>query len=151
MADTAHERALSADNAPLLEETDVVVLGAGHNGLVTAAYLARFGLRVTVLERLGHVGGAAVSEQLFPGIEARLSCFSYLVALMPYAVVRDLELDVELRSRPVASYTPVLRGGRADGMLVERKPGTATVESFRRVTGSDHDWRAWQRFYDQIG
>ena len=82
---------------------------------------------------------------------ARLSCFSYLVALMPYAVVRDLELDVELRSRPVASYTPVLRGGRADGMLVERKPGTATVESFRRVTGSDHDWRAWQRFYDQIG
>ena len=132
-------------------ETDVVVLGAGHNGLVTAAYLARFGLRVTVLERLDRVGGAAVSEQLFPGIEARLSCFSYLVALMPYAVVRDLELDLELRSRPVASYTPVLRGGRADGLLVERKPGTATVDSFRRVTGSDRDWRAWQRFYDQIG
>ena len=133
------------------DETDVVVLGAGHNGLVTAAYLARFGLRVTLLERLDHVGGAAVSEQLFPGIEARLSCFSYLVALMPYAVVRDLELDLELRSRPVASYTPVLRGGRADGLLVERNPGAATVDSFRRVTGSDHDWRAWQRFYGQIG
>jgi len=132
-------------------ETDVVVLGAGHNGLVTAAYLARFGLRVTVLERLDRVGGAAVSEQLFPGVEARLSCFSYLVALMPYAVVRDLELDLELRSRPVASYTPVLRDGRADGLLVERRPGPATVESFRRVTGSDRDWRAWQRFYDQIG
>jgi phytoene dehydrogenase-like protein len=146
MADGAQARYQRAPG-----ETDVVVLGAGHNGLVTAAYLARFGLRVTVLERLDHVGGAAVSEQLFPGIEARLSCFSYLVALMPYAVVRDLELDVELRSRPVASYTPVLRGGRADGLLVERKPGTATVESFRRVTGSDHDWRAWQRFYDQIG
>jgi phytoene dehydrogenase-like protein len=132
-------------------QTDVVVLGAGHNGLVTAAYLARFGLRVTVLERLEHVGGAAVSEQLFPGVEARLSCFSYLVALMPYAVVRDLELDLELRSRPVASYTPVLRGGRADGLLVERRPGPETVESFRRVTGSDRDWRAWQRFYEQIG
>ncbi|HEX4789609.1 MAG TPA: NAD(P)/FAD-dependent oxidoreductase [Actinospica sp.] len=132
-------------------ETDVVVLGAGHNGLVTAAYLARFGLRVTVLERLERVGGAAVSEQLFPGVEARLSCFSYLVALMPYAVVRDLELDLELRSRPVASYTPVLRGGRADGLFVERRPGPATVESFRRVTGSDRDWRAWLRFYEQIG
>ncbi len=152
MADTAdagHQR------AP--DETDVVVLGAGHNGLVTAAYLARFGLRVTVLERLDHVGGAAVSEQLFPGIEARLSAFSYLVALMPYAVVRDLELDLELRSRPVASYTPVLRGGgggtgtKADGLLVERKPGSATVDSFRRVTGSDHDWKAWQGFYEQIG
>jgi len=146
MADAAEAK---YQQAP--DETDVVVLGAGHNGLVTAAYLARFGLRVTVLERLDHVGGAAVSEQLFPGIEARLSCFSYLVALMPYAVVRDLELDLELRSRPVASYTPLLRGGRADGLLVERKPGAATVDSFRRVTGSDRDWRAWQRFYDQIG
>jgi phytoene dehydrogenase-like protein len=132
-------------------ETDVVVLGAGHNGLVTAAYLARFGLRVTVLERLGRVGGAAVSERLFPGVEARLSCFSYLVSLLPYAVVRDLELDLELRSRPVASYTPVLRGGHPDGLLVERNPGPATVDSFRRVTGSDRDWRAWQRFYEQIG
>jgi phytoene dehydrogenase-like protein len=153
MADAADGRVLSAADAELSapDETDVVVLGAGHNGLVTAAYLARFGLRVTVLERLDHVGGAAVSEQLFPGIEARLSAFSYLVALMPYAVVRDLELDVELRSRPVASYTPVLRGGRDDGLLVERRPGAATVDSFRRVTGSDRDWQAWQRFYDQIG
>ncbi|HWG22640.1 NAD(P)/FAD-dependent oxidoreductase [Actinospica sp.] len=147
MADAADER--YQQQVP--DATDVVVLGAGHNGLVTAAYLARFGLRVTLLERLDHVGGAAVSEQMFPGIEARLSAFSYLVALMPYAVVRDLELDLELRSRPVASYTPVLRGGRADGLLVERRPGPATVDSFRRVTGSDRDWRAWQRFYEQIG
>ena len=132
-------------------ETDVVVLGAGHNGLVTAAYLARFGLRVTVLERVGRVGGAAVSERLFPGVEAQLSCYSYLVSLLPYAVVRDLELDLELRSRPVASYTPVLRAGRADGLLVERTPKAATLDSFRRITGSDRDWQAWQRFYDQLG
>jgi phytoene dehydrogenase-like protein len=131
--------------------TDVVVLGAGHNGLVTAAYLARFGLRVTVLERLERVGGAAVSETLFPGVEARLSCYSYLVSLMPYAVVRDLELDLELRSRPVASYTPVIHDGRPDGLLVERRPGRATADSFRRITGSDRDWRAWQRFYERLG
>src|SRR5258707_974908 len=55
------------------------------------------------------------------------------------------------RPGPVASYTPVLRGGRADGLLVERRPGPATADSFRRVTGSDRDWRAWQRFYEQIG
>lgn len=144
MAETATGR----PGAPA--QTDVVVLGAGHNGLVTAAYLARFGLKVTVLERLDRVGGAAVSDQLFPGVEARLSCYSYLVALMPYAVVRDLELDLELRSRPVASYTPVFADGRADGLLVERRPGAATVDSFRRVTGSDRDWAAWQRFYARI-
>ena len=151
MADTATGHVLGGEASPGPAETDVVVLGGGHNGLVTAAYLARFGLRVTVLERLDRVGGAAVSEQLFPGVEASLSCFSYLVALMPYAVVRDLELDLELRSRPVASYTPVLRGERADGLLVERRPARATLDSFRRVTGSDRDWRAWLRFYDQIG
>ena len=145
MAETATGR---YSHAPA--QTDVVVLGAGHNGLVTAAYLARFGLRVTVLERLDRVGGAAVSEQLFAGVEARLSCYSYLVSLIPYAVVRDLELDLELRSRPVASYTPVLRDGRADGLFVERKPGAATVDSFRRITGSDRDWRAWQHFYERI-
>src|SRR5579875_4189019 len=99
---------------------DVVIVGAGHNGLVAAAYLARFGARVTVLERLDHVGGAAVSERPFVGVDAKLSRYSYLVSLLPYAIVRDLELDIELRSRPVASYTPIMRSGRADGLLVER-------------------------------
>ena len=51
---------------------DDVVVGAGHNGLTAAAYLARAGRRVLVLERLGHVGGAAVSAAPFPGVEARL-------------------------------------------------------------------------------
>ena len=137
-----------ARNAPAT--TDVVIVGGGHNGLVAAAYLARYGTKVVVLERLDHVGGAAVSEQPFPGVDANLSRYSYLVSLLPYAVVRDLELDVELRSRPVASYTPVLRSGKPDGLLVERKPGPRTQESFRRLSGSDREWRAWQEFYGRI-
>ena len=48
-------------------DTDVVVVGAGHNGLVAAGYLARAGLRVVMFERLPHVGGAAVTEELWPG------------------------------------------------------------------------------------
>jgi phytoene dehydrogenase-like protein len=52
--------------------TDVVVVGGGHNGLTAACYLARAGLKVTVLERLSTFGGAAVSEQTFAGVEARL-------------------------------------------------------------------------------
>ena len=145
MADSGDDQARTAP-----ANTDVVIVGAGHNGLVAAAYLARYGTRVTVLERLDHLGGAAVSERAFPGVDASLSRYSYLVSLLPYAVVRDLELDIELRSRPVASYTPVLRSGKPDGLLVERRPGTRTAESFRRLTGSDREWRAWQEFYGRI-
>ena len=88
---------------------DVVIVGGGHNALVAATYLARAGLDVVVLERLDHVGGAAVSVRPFDGFDARLSRYSYLVSLMPDALIDDLGLRLELRSRPTASYTPVRR------------------------------------------
>src|SRR5919202_2736758 len=85
---------------------DAVVVGGGHNGLVAAAYLARAGRSVLVLERRDHVGGAAVSERPWPGVDARLSRYSYLVSLFPRAVASELGLGVELRRRRVSSYTP---------------------------------------------
>jgi phytoene dehydrogenase-like protein len=130
---------------------DVVIVGAGHNGLTAAAYLAAAGLSVAVLERLDHVGGAAVSAQAFPGFPTRLSRYSYLVSLLPDSIVKDLGLSLRLASRATASYTPVLRDGVPGGLLVERPEGPATRESFRALTGSDAEYAAWREFYRQVG
>ncbi|MFI6175182.1 phytoene desaturase family protein [Nonomuraea sp. NPDC051191] len=122
---------------------DVVVAGGGHNGLVAAAYLAGAGRRVLVLERLGHVGGLAISTRAFPGVDVRLSRYSYLVSLLPARIVRDLGLDLDLRRRRYASYTP--KG--YTGLLVDNEDEARTAASFRAVTGGEHDHRAWRDFY----
>lgn len=128
---------------------DVVIVGGGHNALVAATLLAREGLDVVVLERLPHVGGAAVSAQPFEGLDARLSRYSYLVSVLPQELVDDLGLRLELRSRPTASFTPYERGGVAHGLLVHADEDV-TRRSFRELTGDDHEHDAWRRFYREV-
>ena len=97
---------------------DDIIIGAGHNGLTAAAYLARAGRSVLVLERDDHVGGAAVSARAFAGVDARLSRYSYLVSLLPRQVLTDLDLDLRLIRRRFSSYTPV-PGDPDRGLLVD--------------------------------
>ncbi len=86
---------------------DVIIIGAGHNGLVAAAYLARAGKRVLVLERREMVGGACVTEEVFPGF--RVSTGAYVNSLLRPEIIRDLELHrhgFELLPRNPSSFTP---------------------------------------------
>jgi phytoene dehydrogenase-like protein len=93
------------------EARDVLVIGGGHNGLVCAGYLAGAGLKVTVLERRGVVGGAAVTEEFHPGF--RNSVASYTVSLLNPKVIRDLELEkhgLRILERRLANFLPTEDG-----------------------------------------
>ena len=89
---------------------DVVIIGGGHNGLVNAAYLARAGRKVLVLERRYVLGGAAVTEEVFPGF--KFSVASYVVSLLRPEIIRDLDLPRHgLEILPLdGTFTPMLNG-----------------------------------------
>lgn len=126
------------DDAP---DCDVVVIGGGHNGLVAAGYLARAGFRVRLLERLGHIGGAAVSAQAFDGVDVRLSRYSYLVSLLPRRIVEDLSAPVRLARRRFSSYTPDPATAGRSGLLIG-SPGGPTFGAIG-AAGDAHGFAAF--------
>ena len=86
---------------------DLIVIGGGHNGLVTAAYVARKGLKVLVLERREVLGGACITEELWPGF--KVSTAAYVNSLLRPEIIRDLELKrhgFEMLPRNPSSFTP---------------------------------------------
>src|SRR5436190_22978153 len=116
---------------------DVVILGAGHNGLVAASYLGRAGLSVLLLEKNDYIGGATTSQKVFPDYDAQLSRYSYLVSLFPEKIIRDLRLKLELRRRATGSFTPYRQNGQHRGLLLSNVNQQLGRRSMAELTGSD--------------
>jgi len=115
-----------------MRETDVVIIGGGHNGLVCSAYLAAAGLKVTVLERRSIVGGAAVTEEFHPGF--RNSVASYTVSLLNEKVIADLDLHahgLKIVHRPLSNFLPT-----ADGRYL-KIGGGKTVSEIAKFSARD--------------
>src|SRR6201991_1721804 len=121
--------------------TDIVIIGAGHNGLTCAAYLAMAGLRVKVVERRKVVGGAAVTEEFHPGF--RNSVAAYTVSLLNPKVIADLRLAdhglrvVERRARnflpaPDGSYLLTGEGRTRDSVAKLSQRDAGSIDAFSR-------------------
>ena len=124
---------------------DAVIIGGGHNGLVCAAYLARAGRKVLVLERRELLGGCAVTEEIWPGY--RVSTGAYLVSLMQERIVRELDLprfgyQVDAKDPAFFSAFP---DGRHFFMWQDRAKTLAEIRKF-----SKSDAEAYPAYEDQI-
>ena len=129
---------------------DAIVMGAGHNGLIAASYLAKAGKSVLMLEAADDIGGATASVRAFKEYDAMLSRYSYLVALLPDQIVSDLGLNFETLSREVSSFTPYVKDGKDLGLHISRIWDKETEESFKELTGSDREGKQWQEFYSDV-
>ncbi len=127
---------------------DVVILGAGHNGLVAASYLGRAGLSVLLLEKNDYIGGATTSQKVFPDYDARLSRYSYLVSLFPEKIIRDLGLNLELRRRATGSFTPYVKNGKYNGLLLSNLDDEVGRQSMIDLTGSNKEFEQLKKFYN---
>jgi len=129
---------------------DAVIIGSGHNGLVAACYLALAGKQVLVLEKNHNIGGATTSIEAFEGVAAKLSRYSYLVALLPDQIIQDLELNFSTLSRTVSSFTPYFDDDGDKGLLINRSFDEETLRSMELLTGGPEDAISWNNFYNSV-
>ena len=129
----------------MTRKLDAIIIGAGHNGLVCAFYLARAGLKVRIVERRGVVGGAAVTEEFHPGF--RNSVASYTVSLLQPKVIADMKLaehGYRVIERPISNFLP-----QEDGSFLKLGGGVERTQAeFRKF--SDKDAAVLPAYYDAL-
>src|SRR5262245_58468167 len=124
---------------------DAIIIGAGHNGLVTAAYLARGGYRVLVLESRELVGGCCITEELWPGF--KVSTAAYVNSLLRPEIIRDLELKkygFEMLPRSPSSFSP-FPDGRYLMMGPDKEMTHREIAKFSR-----NDAEAYPKYEDML-
>ncbi|PHS23971.1 MAG: FAD-dependent oxidoreductase [Robiginitomaculum sp.] len=129
----------------MIKTCDALIIGAGHNGLVCAFYLAKAGLKVRIVERRGVVGGAAVTEEFHPGFKNSVA--SYTVSLLQPKVIEDMELvrhGYRVITRPISNFLPQEDGG----YLMLGGSLEATQKEFRKF--SNHDADVLPAYYDAL-
>ena len=123
---------------------DAIVIGAGHNGLVCAAYLARAGLKVCVVERTDRIGGACVTEELFPGF--RISTASYSLSLLLPEIVQELGLKLDIRLKDPNVFAPFQDGG---GLTLWSDRAKA-AEEIKKISPTDADaYPKFEELFDE--
>ncbi|XP_028744690.1 LOW QUALITY PROTEIN: pyridine nucleotide-disulfide oxidoreductase domain-containing protein 2 [Peromyscus leucopus] len=144
----AWKRAQSGAGGRLKPEYDAVVIGAGHNGLVAAAYLQRLGVNTVVFERRHVIGGAAVTEEIIPGF--KFSRASYLLSLLRPQIYTDLELKkhgLRIHLRNPYSFTPMLEEGTLSKVPRSLLLGTDVPENQKQISQfSQKDAQAFPRY-----
>ena len=144
------QRLLQREGEDLKAQYDAIIIGGGHNGLVTACYLAKAGWKVLVLERRYVVGGACVTEEVFPGF--KVSTAAYVNSLFRPEIIRDLRLGeygFEAIERNPASFSPFPRRALSDARCghrtktSKRSPSSArttprTIRGTRRCSSASH-------------
>ena len=129
----------------MISALSIIIIGAGHNGLVAANYLAMAGARVTLLERREFVGGACITEELFPGF--RVSSCSYVCHILQGKVIDDLEIrkhGFEIHSLNPSRFHPFPDGHH----ILTWQDHERNVEEIRRIAPGDLDgYRKWTEFW----
>jgi len=126
-----------------------VIVGGGHNGLVAANYLAMAGKKVLLLEKNDYLGGAAASQKIFPDYDAHLSRYSYLMSLFPKQIFQELDLNIELLQRKIASYTPYIAAKKQAGLLISNVDARRSQDSIVALGYGKSEWEGYQQICRQ--